>query len=215
MGALASAATLTAWSCSCVLYFLLYVLLCFHLTELIYFSRYELQRRLDNDPQLSNISILGVDPGSMATSMARRAPLGLRLLDNYVLPVLAPLAVRLSPNGMIRTPVKSAGDIISAAFDTEKLGEYPKAVYMGGSERADTYQETQDRGKQKALWEDSWKYVHLSAEGTVLKDLSKDILHFVLGTTISIELANVHKLFIGRNQRQRYPIPNTCLSRHE
>lgn len=53
---------------------------------------HELQSRLDRDPALANLCILGVDPGAMATSLQRRAPWVIRvLLSQLLLPIIAML----------------------------------------------------------------------------------------------------------------------------
>ena len=51
---------------------------------------YELQRRIDADPVLSNIAVLSVDPGGMGTGIARDAPFPLRFLLSWVFPVIDP-----------------------------------------------------------------------------------------------------------------------------
>jgi hypothetical protein len=106
----------------------------------------------------------------MSTDIARTAPTGDKLFMRYVLPAIAPLALRLSPNGFARTPAKSASDVLLAAFDVDKLGEYPKAVYLGGNAPEETSEEARDIHKQKQLWKETLKYVSIGDGDTVLKN---------------------------------------------
>lgn len=133
------------------------------------FGRYALQRRLSSDPALSNISVLGVDPGGMPSGLTRRGG-ALLTMGNAVLPLLAKVSMLSSPNGPLRTTQKSAGDVLRAAFDTETLGIQPKAVYLNGSDLAETSLESRDERKQNMLWKDSVVYAGLQPADTVLQN---------------------------------------------
>lgn len=131
---------------------------------------YELQRRLDADPQLSQISAVSLDPGAMGTtSLTRRSPLLIRLVTDWGLWAVQGLAVRMSPNGMFRPTWKSADDLLLACFDVDVLGKYPKAVYLGGSVRAESSKESQDVQKQNRLWVDSLKLAGIEDGDIVMK----------------------------------------------
>jgi len=78
----------------------------------------ELQRRLDSDPKLSRISVLGVDPGMMPTHITTAT---LNWLIRSLMAIVVHIASRLSPNGMLRLPRKSAGDVLAAAMETNPL----------------------------------------------------------------------------------------------
>ncbi|RYP42553.1 hypothetical protein DL768_010325 [Monosporascus sp. mg162] len=126
----------------------------------------ELQRRLDTDPVLKNICVLAVDPGTMSTGLARHAPWFIRIL---MFKIVFPLLVLLKPNGTIRSPGKSAADVLAAAFDSSPvLGQYPKGVYLNGSEPAETSAESRDVRKRVLLWKESLRYTHLQKEETIL-----------------------------------------------
>ncbi|XDG05022.1 hypothetical protein ABKA04_004637 [Annulohypoxylon sp. FPYF3050] len=96
----------------------------------------DLQDRLDKDLLLNGISVLGVDPGWMATGIARRHP-------NYsfvrtVMPWMASFWSWLMPNGMYRTPGRSAGDVVAAMFGTKPFGPTkPKGLYFKGLVQAE------------------------------------------------------------------------------
>ncbi|TVY13085.1 hypothetical protein LARI1_G008809, partial [Lachnellula arida] len=113
---------------------------------------YELQRKLSADPELSKISVLSPDPGAMGgTGLLRDSPAFIRFLTSYLLYYLQPIMVLLKPNGY--------------------LGEYPKAVYLGGSEKATPSVEARDEEKQRKLWVESLKFAKIRDGDTVLKDL--------------------------------------------
>jgi len=132
--------------------------------------RYELQRRLDVDPDLSKISVISVDPGGMATRLSRRGPLWILFITRILMPALEAIISLFTLNGFLRTTMKSGGDVLKACFDEETLGEYPKAVYLDGIRRAESSKESMDVEKQKALWADSLKLAAIKDGDTVLKD---------------------------------------------
>ncbi|KAF2815332.1 NAD(P)-binding protein [Mytilinidion resinicola] len=135
----------------------------------------ELQRRIDADPALSNISVLSVDPGGMPTGIVRHSPLLIRIMLIYVLPLFTPLMGLYEyfvPNGTLRRTGTSAKDVRRAAFDVkEPLGRFPKAVALDGSAvGAHQTAEALDEKKQKELWAGSLKYSGLKGGETVLKN---------------------------------------------
>ncbi|KAJ9372290.1 hypothetical protein DTO282E5_3132 [Paecilomyces variotii] len=132
----------------------------------------ELQRRLSIDPVLSNVSILGVDPGTVPTNIARRSPFVIRvLMFKVIFPLIAALQAWRNPTGNndIRTAHKSAGDVLAAALDSSPvLGERPQGLYLDGSERAEISPEAKDEKKRSMLWRDSVRYTGLKREETML-----------------------------------------------
>ncbi|KAK3689099.1 putative short-chain dehydrogenase [Podospora appendiculata] len=132
----------------------------------------ELQRRLDTDPVLSKISILGVDPGTMPTNIARHSPWFIRILMFQILfPLVARVAMWRDPTGnpAYRTPDKSAADVLMAAMDNNPvLGERPKGLYLNGSEICETSVEAKDPKKREIVWRDSVRYANLKEGETVL-----------------------------------------------
>jgi hypothetical protein len=133
--------------------------------------RYELQRRLNLDPTLSKVSVISLDPGTMAgTGIARSSPLYIRILMSYILVAIQYIMVSFSPNGMMRGPKKSADDLLLACFDEKELGEYPKSVYLTGSKKIDSSVESRDEEKQRRLWKDSLKLARIKDGETALKD---------------------------------------------
>ncbi|KAJ9354714.1 hypothetical protein DTO280E4_6779 [Paecilomyces variotii] len=132
----------------------------------------ELQRRLSIDPVLSNVSILGVDPGTVPTNIARRSPFVIRvLMFKVIFPLIAALQAWRNPTGNndIRTAHKSAGDVLAAALDSSPvLGERPQGLYLDGSERAEISPEAKDEKKRSMLWRDSVRYTGLKSEETML-----------------------------------------------
>ncbi|KAK8043457.1 Short-chain dehydrogenase TIC 32- chloroplastic [Apiospora rasikravindrae] len=126
----------------------------------------ELQRRLDADPTLNRISVLGVDPGSMPSNLTRRGPWAIRvLLGKIIMPLFASLVVRLSPNGPLRTTHKSARDILNAGFEPSPV----KGLYYDGSARSEMCAEAREPAKQSLLWRESVEYTQLRSNETALK----------------------------------------------
>lgn len=134
-------------------------------------DRYELQRRLDSDSALSNISVLAMDPAAMGgTGITKRAGPLIRFITGYVVVFLQTIFVRFMPNGSYRPTWKSAQDLMLASFDEKYLGAHPKAVYLNGSVKAVSSAESRDETKQKQLWKDSVKLARIRDGETVLKN---------------------------------------------
>jgi|SRR5450432_423323 hypothetical protein len=134
-------------------------------------SRYELQRRLVSDPALSKISAVSIDPAAMGgTGLTLKSPPFIRFLTQYVVPALQGISVMVAPNGPMRPTSKSAEDVLRACFDTESLGEHPKALFLDGSAISDSSKESHDVAKQKMLWTDSLKLAGIKEGDTVLKE---------------------------------------------
>ncbi|EFY87048.1 short-chain dehydrogenase, putative [Metarhizium acridum CQMa 102] len=130
---------------------------------------YELQRRLDKDANLKNISVLGVDPGTMMTSLPRLAPWAIRVL---IFGVIYPVIAFLFPNGPVRTPQRSGADVLEAAFGSG-LGAgdgLPKALYFNGREPMETSPEARDSQKRELVWKETVKYTRLVEGETILGD---------------------------------------------
>ncbi|OTB00280.1 hypothetical protein M426DRAFT_238631 [Hypoxylon sp. CI-4A] len=132
---------------------------------------HELQKRLDQDALLSNISVLAVDPGAMATGIVRQSPWWIRVLFFKIfVGILSRVLVRLYPNGTWRTPRKSARDVLAAAFDCgpPPLTERPKGLYLNGSEIGEYNSEAKDPRKGQLIWEGSVRFAQLKEHETVL-----------------------------------------------
>ncbi|KAL1850647.1 hypothetical protein Daus18300_012858 [Diaporthe australafricana] len=127
---------------------------------------HELQRRLDRDPDLNNISILGVDPGTMSTGLQRHASWFIRVfLFQFIMPLLA----WLMPNGGVRTTQRSASDIMHAAFDVGPgLGQFPKDLYFNGLSTLETSAESRNVETCEMVWKQTMRYAHFRAEETAL-----------------------------------------------
>ncbi|KAF7540216.1 hypothetical protein G7054_g1600 [Neopestalotiopsis clavispora] len=129
----------------------------------------ELQRRIDKDPVLYNISVVGIDPGSTPTTLVRRGDWRIRGLWTYVMPWLVVILTWIWPNGTNRTTFKSSKDILAAALDNNPVwGEKPKALYLDGERPRDMAAEARDPKKREQLWQDSLGYTGLSDKETLL-----------------------------------------------
>ncbi|KAG6353491.1 hypothetical protein INS49_005672 [Diaporthe citri] len=127
----------------------------------------ELQRRLDTDPALSNICILGVDPGSMPGNLTRRGPWFIWLLMyKLIMPWLAPLMAWLQPNGPLRTLKLGAADVIAGAF---RGSPPPNGGYFYGSRVEEMTAEAQDVKKRERLWVETVGHTGLKEGETSLE----------------------------------------------
>ncbi|KAH7073094.1 hypothetical protein BKA63DRAFT_473561 [Paraphoma chrysanthemicola] len=131
---------------------------------------FELQRRLNADPVLSNLSILAVDPGLMGGTKLTRNGLMILKIISQVAYLFQDIIVWLKPNGSLRSPKKSGADLLRGAFDEEELGQHPKAVYLNGSEPKVAGKEARDEEKQRRLWTESLKLAGVEEGDTALKD---------------------------------------------
>jgi NAD(P)-dependent dehydrogenase (short-subunit alcohol dehydrogenase family) len=130
---------------------------------------HELQRRMDQDPALKNVSILGVDPGTMSTGLQRQASWFIRV---FIFQFLYPLLAWLKPPGPARSTEQSASDVLQAAFDSnDVLGEYPKDVYMDGTKRVEPSTESQDVKKRALVWKQTVEMADLKQNDTILTNL--------------------------------------------
>ncbi|RYP84557.1 hypothetical protein DL769_001145 [Monosporascus sp. CRB-8-3] len=126
----------------------------------------ELQHRLNSDPKLSGISVLGLDPGMMPTKITTGT---LSWPIRYLVFIVAHISSRISPNGMMRLPRKSAGDILAAALETDPpFGERLKGLYFNGSEPKEVSIEAKDAEKRAAVWKASVDYAELKEGETCL-----------------------------------------------
>ncbi|MCJ1387793.1 hypothetical protein MMC18_000636 [Xylographa bjoerkii] len=132
---------------------------------------YELQRRINAKQDLSNISVLSVDPGGIFTTDIMRENLWIfRVPLRKAFQVLTPCVQHLFPNGYLRTADKSACDILNACFaeGESTFGKSPKALYINGSAIKQSSLESRDQTKQHSLWEGSLKLVDLDLSKTAL-----------------------------------------------
>jgi hypothetical protein len=117
-------------------------------------DRSELQRRLDADPDLKNISMLSADPGAMGgTSLAKRGLLWVLFLARILLPPLQDVIMYFVPEGFFRSPRRSGGDVLWACFDGGEggVGRYPKGVFLDDRRQVERSEESRDMEKQRAL----------------------------------------------------------------
>lgn len=130
---------------------------------------HELQRRANNDPTLGNLSVMGVDPGTMISGLQRLAPWFIRVV---LFQVIYPLILYFQPNGeTVRPPARAAGDVLEAAFGEVGLdGSKPKDLYFNGRQLTETSAESKDRAKRQLAWTETVRYGGLKEGDTVLVD---------------------------------------------
>ncbi|KAI0441875.1 putative short-chain dehydrogenase [Xylaria telfairii] len=128
---------------------------------------HELQRRLDKDPALNKVSIMGVDPGSMGTGLQRHAPWFIRVL---IFKIIYPIMTWFSPDGLVRSPHTSASQVLQAATSMNPQGEVPKDMYYFDNEVVETSIESRDEEKRDWVWKKSIEYAHLTEGETTLRE---------------------------------------------
>lgn len=111
---------------------------------------------------------MAMDPGVMpGTGIMRHAPLFYRFIfqiAKYFLRVIN----YFFPNLPIRSPQRSADDLLFATFDEDMLGVHPKAVTLNGRVEKITSAESRDEAKAKRLWKESLVLSGLKQGDTIL-----------------------------------------------
>ncbi|KAM5355966.1 hypothetical protein ACJ41O_002612 [Fusarium nematophilum] len=130
---------------------------------------HELATRLARDPELSNISVVGLDPGAMASDLTRRGGFWLTVVGiKWLLPIMASLAVKFDPNGIARPLWKSAGDAVRLCFEVDAPAG--KLLYLNGTDELETGREARDAAKRRALWGYGLEAAQIKQEDTVLRE---------------------------------------------
>ncbi|KAI1442793.1 putative short-chain dehydrogenase [Annulohypoxylon stygium] len=130
--------------------------------------QHELQARLNTDPSLNKICVLGVDPGTMLSGLQRYASWPIRVL---LFQVIYPIVLYLWPEtGPVRPMSRSAGDVLEAAFMAGDGGEGMKDKYFNGREPFETSEESRDEEKRKLVWSETVKIAGLTEGETVLEN---------------------------------------------
>ncbi|KAH7171081.1 hypothetical protein EDB81DRAFT_189381 [Dactylonectria macrodidyma] len=129
---------------------------------------HELANRIGTDLELSNITVVGLDPGAMSSDLTRRGSSAMHFQIKRILPLAAYLAVKFSPNGSMRPLWKSAGDAVQLCFYAD--APKGKALYRNGSEEHGTSKEARDVTKRKYLWEYGLTAASIKQSDTALKN---------------------------------------------
>ncbi|KAH7316992.1 putative short-chain dehydrogenase [Stachybotrys elegans] len=132
---------------------------------------HELQRRLDMDPLLSNISVLATDPGAVRSRITRRSDSW--WIRVFYLRILTPTlaALSFSANGTYRTMKKASTDIVAAAFDDgpSPLSDRPKGIFLDGNALGEYSDEAKDPSKGGVVWKGSVTFSKLKEGETILQ----------------------------------------------
>ncbi|KAJ4294203.1 hypothetical protein N0V90_007893 [Kalmusia sp. IMI 367209] len=126
---------------------------------------YELNRRLQRDPRLSNIRALAVDPGGLMDSRAFSRT-DLPLLWKIIVGAgywLQPLAKRFNPR--INSTSGAARDVVDMALADEFAGKEGHFVLR---EQQDSSPDSRDENMQGKLWDKSIEWCAIKQEDTVL-----------------------------------------------
>ncbi|KAJ4347930.1 uncharacterized protein N0V89_009302 [Didymosphaeria variabile] len=128
---------------------------------------HSLQERLDRSVEYKNIAILAVDPGFIgATEIMREQNLLCTFAVEKVVTLLTPISERLFSNSLLRSPERSANDIVRVGLDLKTGGgsDTAKAMVCNGHKLEQSGRESRDRQKQKELWDVSLSLVGLTLE---------------------------------------------------
>ncbi|KAK7699752.1 hypothetical protein SLS64_011363 [Diaporthe eres] len=133
----------------------------------------ELQARLDKDPALSNLCVLGVDPGSTPSGITRRGGWVIHVfIGQFVMLIMAHVFSWLFANAAVRTNEKAGKDLLAAMLQCNaNLGKRPKGLYLDGDVVVELGAEARDRNKTGILWRDTLRYTGLRPEDTCLASL--------------------------------------------
>lgn len=85
--------------------------------------------------------------------------------------IIYPIIAWFSSNGPLRTTERSAGGVLTAAFDHGPgLDEEPKAVFLNGTVPVRAGEEAQDVRKKEWVWMESVRLAMLKQGETALVD---------------------------------------------
>jgi hypothetical protein len=134
-------------------------------------TSYELQRRVEKDPETQNISCLLQDPGAVGgTTLLAQMPFWIRWVLMYVMVPVQAVWVLLFRNGRFRTTRQVGRDLIWSCWDEKSLGKTPRGLYLNGTEVSSSSKETYDESKQGRLWKESLELVGLTEKVIGLND---------------------------------------------
>lgn len=126
-----------------------------------------LQARLNEDPALSKICVLGVDPGIMSTGLQRRSGFVIRII---LFRIVYPLMTWWNPLGSYRTTDRSASEILKAALQYgSRLEENAKEAYFDGTLPKEMGVESRDAEKRDWVWKASIRLAGLKEGDTALE----------------------------------------------
>lgn len=134
---------------------------------------HSMQQRLDQSVGFKNIAILAVDPGFIgATDIMREQNLVCTFAVEKIVTLLTPTSERLFPNSLLRSPDRSANDVVRVALHLPPGGgsDTPRAMVCNGDKLEKSGRESRDRYKQKELWDVSLALVGLTLEEEAIVD---------------------------------------------
>ncbi|KAI1371093.1 NAD(P)-binding protein [Hypoxylon crocopeplum] len=122
-----------------------------------------LNRYLEKDPKLNNITAVAYNPGGLVDSriFQKNTSLMLSFLMRYVIQHILPLLRYQNPQ--MRIAAESAGDTIELALDHIHPGE---RIYLELLEKADSSPESRDQAKQEKLWTKSAEWAKINKGNT-------------------------------------------------
>ncbi|KAI2620983.1 NAD(P)-binding protein [Hypomontagnella submonticulosa] len=126
---------------------------------------YALNRYLEKDETLRNITVIIMDPGNMVDSRALRTntPQYVQYAQKFVLQPLRPLLRLKDPS--LRTTADAAVDVIDLAMNKVYPGE---RGYLRQLRKVPSSKDSMDEDKQQKLWVKSAEWAKITKENTAL-----------------------------------------------
>ncbi|KAI1647429.1 NAD(P)-binding protein [Daldinia loculata] len=126
---------------------------------------YALNRHLEKDEKLRNITAIIIDPGNLTDSRALRTntPLFLRIVQRFVLQPLRPLVSLADPS--YRTAANAGTDVIDLATNNTYPGE---RGYLLTLKKEPSSPDSYNEDKQEKLWVKSAEWAKVTKENTAI-----------------------------------------------
>ncbi|KAL9012086.1 MAG: hypothetical protein Q9173_003122 [Seirophora scorigena] len=127
---------------------------------------YALNRYLENDPRLSNITAVAINPGNLSDSRALRTntPTMLVFMSRFVIQPLRPL-LRLLMDPTMRTSAEAGADVVDLATGAAHPNE---RGYFTLLERDSSAPDSMNEGMQRRLWTETLRWARITKENTAM-----------------------------------------------
>ncbi|KAK3935419.1 hypothetical protein QBC46DRAFT_422630 [Diplogelasinospora grovesii] len=127
---------------------------------------YALNRRLEQDPALSGVTAVAINPGNLTDSRAMQTntPQSLVWAQRLIVRPLQPLLKLKDPS--LRPSAAAAVDLVELATNRAHPNERGCFLYL---EKTDSSPVSMDRDKQEKVWAKSLQWAGITNENTTLE----------------------------------------------
>ncbi|OAQ59573.1 short-chain dehydrogenase [Pochonia chlamydosporia 170] len=128
---------------------------------------YALNRHLEKDPNLKNVTAIAVNPGNMVDSRALRTntPPSLHKMQTFVYRPLLPI-LRLIMGPTLRTAAPAGADVVDLTLSPEYAGKRGFFTLLQDDESSP---DSRDEEKQARLWKQTLLWAKVTKDSTVLQ----------------------------------------------